>query len=145
MQRKSVNTFLQPDLCASRSLRANSSYVNRISHDIIVTEDQQMDIVNITLASCNVSMLRLCALPQYAGAWLTAVRLTGRRLHKGTDALWWWRQWGAASSSRQQPPCAFWKLANCRKQPDFNVICCVLEAKISTIPQTTLTRPANYE
>lgn len=87
MQRKSVNTFLQPDLCASRSLRANSSYVNRISHDIIVTEDQQMDIVNIALASFNVSMLRLCALPQYAGAWLTAVRLTGRRLHKGTDAL----------------------------------------------------------
>lgn len=46
-----------------------------------------MDTVNITLASSNVSMLGLCVLPQCAGAWLTAVRLTGRRQHKGTDAL----------------------------------------------------------
>lgn len=46
-----------------------------------------MDIVNITLANPDVSMLGLCALLQYAGAWLTAVRLTGRRQHKGTDAL----------------------------------------------------------
>lgn len=46
-----------------------------------------MDTVNTVFVNPNVSMLGLCALLQYAGAWLTAVRLTGRRQHKGTDAL----------------------------------------------------------
>lgn len=45
----------------------------------------QTDTVNIALARGNVSMLS--GFPLHAEAWLTAVRLTGRRQHKGTDAL----------------------------------------------------------
>lgn len=53
--------------------------------------------VNISF-SCSVDAIYPCSSGRRAR--LTAVRLTGRRQHKGTDALWWWRQeWGAASST----------------------------------------------
>lgn len=86
---------------ASWSLRSYSQYLKTIPHHTAVRDgrDQQMDTVNIRFARRNVGTQFLRALP-WAGARLTAVRLTGRRQHKGTDALWWWRQqWGAASSS----------------------------------------------
>lgn len=116
MPRKSVNTMLQADLSASRSLMSNSKY--EILHKRGSTDGYCKHYISWS----NVSMLGLCVLPQCAGAWLTAVRLTGRRQHKGTDALWWWRQrWGAASSSSPQPPYTFCKLANCRKQPNSHL------------------------